>query len=153
YSEGFRAPSFDELFFPGFGNPDLQPEISSEYDGGFTTTFGRWGSFTSTYFSRRVHNLIVTVPDKTAQFGVAPGNAGRVDTQGVEIVPMVTPLEGLSFGGYVTILDETHANASGSTATPTRVPKYSAASVLQYQHPLGFLPRDKFTANVRYIFV
>ena len=42
--------------------PNLAPEISSEYDGGFTTTFGEWGSFTSTYFSRRVHNLIVTVP-------------------------------------------------------------------------------------------
>lgn len=153
YAEGFRAPSFDELFFPGFGNPDLQPEISSEYDGGFTTTFGRWGTFTSTYFSRRVHDLIVTVPDKSAEFGSEPGNAGRVDTQGVEIVPMVTPLAGLSFGGYVTILDETHANASGATAEPLRVPKYSAAALLQYQHWLGFLPHDRITANMRYTFV
>ena len=65
YSEGFRAPSFDELYFPFFGNPNLAPEISSEYDGGFTTTFGEWGSLTSTYFARRVHNLIVTVPVPT----------------------------------------------------------------------------------------
>ncbi|HWN58981.1 MAG TPA: TonB-dependent receptor, partial [Methylomirabilota bacterium] len=61
YTEGFRAPSFNELFFPGFGNPNLKPEISSEYDGGFTTTFGERASFTATYFSRRVKNLIVTV--------------------------------------------------------------------------------------------
>ncbi len=76
YSEGFRAPSFDELFFPFFGNPNLAPEISSEYDGGFTTTFGDWGSFTSTYFSRRVHNLIVTVPvpvSPTNPFGSQAG--------------------------------------------------------------------------------
>ncbi len=30
YTEGFRAPSFDELYFPDFGNPNLKPEISSE---------------------------------------------------------------------------------------------------------------------------
>jgi len=48
--EGFRAPAFDELFFPGFGNPNLQPEISSEYDGGFTTNYGERASLTATYF-------------------------------------------------------------------------------------------------------
>ncbi len=121
YSEGFRAPSFDELDFPGFGNPNLQPEISSEYDGGFTTTFGECASFTTTYFSRRVHNLIVTVPCKfgpACEFGALPGNAGNVDTQGVEIVPSVTIAKGLTFSGNVTVLDETHKDAAGSTARP-----------------------------------
>jgi len=62
YSEGFRAPSFNDLFFPNFGDPNLQAEVSSEYDGGFTTNFGERASLTATYFSRRVKNLIVTVP-------------------------------------------------------------------------------------------
>ena len=62
YSEGFRAPSFNELYFPGFGNPNLSPEISSEWDGGITKTFGESAVVTANYFSRRVHNLIVTVP-------------------------------------------------------------------------------------------
>ena len=53
-ARAFARPSFDELFFPNFGNPNLKPEISSEYDGGFTTTFGERASFTATYFSRRV---------------------------------------------------------------------------------------------------
>src|SRR5579863_8146371 len=68
YTEGFRAPAFDELYFPNFGNPKLQPEVSSEWDGGFTTNFGERASFTATYFSRGVKNLIVTVPCK-----VGPG--------------------------------------------------------------------------------
>ena len=79
YSEGFRAPSFNELFFPGFGNPNLKPEISSEYDGGFTTNFGERASITATYFSRRVKNLIVTVPCKvgpTCEFGSRSGQRG-----------------------------------------------------------------------------
>ena len=153
YSEGFRAPSFDELYFPNFGNPDLQPEISSEYDGGFTTTFGEWGSFTSTYFSRRIHNLVVTVPCPTCLFGSQAGNAGRVDTQGVEIVPSITPIKGLTLSGYVTILDETHANSGGSTARPLRVPKYTASSLVQYVHSGNFLPDDRITASVNYTFV
>ncbi|HYL57261.1 MAG TPA: TonB-dependent receptor [Candidatus Acidoferrales bacterium] len=156
YSEGFRAPSFDELFFPGFGNPSLQPEVSSEYDGGFTTNFGARASFTATYFSRRVKNLIVTVPcpfGPGCQFGSQAGNAGRVDTQGVEIVPSVTPLTGLTMSGYVTILDETHTDVAGSTARPLRVPKYSASSLVQYVRGGNFLPHDRITASMNYIFV
>ncbi len=133
YSEGFRAPSFDELYFPGFGNPNLKPEISSEYDGGFTTNFGELATLTATYFSRRVHDLIVTVPCTVGPgcpFGSMAGNAGRVDTQGVEIVPSITLYKGLNLSGSVTYLDETHVSASG--ATPTRVPKWSAQSLLQY---------------------
>ncbi|MBV8774872.1 MAG: TonB-dependent receptor, partial [Deltaproteobacteria bacterium] len=83
YAEGFRAPSFDELFFPGFGNPHLGPEISSEYDGGLTRRFGEIASLTTTYFSRRVHHLIVTVPCQVGpgcEFGATAGNTGRVDT-------------------------------------------------------------------------
>jgi vitamin B12 transporter len=152
YTEGFRAPSFDELFFPGFGNPNLKPEISSEYDGGFTTNFGERASFTATYFSRRVRNLIVTVAAPPPNFVVA-GNAARVDTQGVEIVPTLTLIKGLTFSGNVTILDETHADAPKSTAQPLRVAKHSASALLQYVRSGNFLPHDKITADVSYIFV
>ncbi len=155
YSEGFRAPSFDELFFPDFGNPDLKPEISSEYDGGVTTNFGELASITATYFSRRVHDLIVTVPCTVGpgcEFGVLPGNAGRVDVQGVEIVPRITPLPGLTFSGSVTILDETHASVS-SGAQPLRVPKHSAQALLQYMRGNVLRPHDKITTSLAYTFV
>ncbi len=153
YSEGFRAPSFNDLFFPDFGNPNLQPEVSSEYDGGFTTNFGERASFTATYFSRRVKNLIVAVPCPSCFFGSQAGNAGRVDTQGVEIVPSVTIVKGLTLGGSVTILDETHKDAVGSTARPLRVAKHTASALLQYQRGENFLPHDRIMANVNYIFV
>lgn len=32
YSEGFRAPTFNDLYYPGFGNPDLKPERSKSYE-------------------------------------------------------------------------------------------------------------------------
>ena len=156
YSEGFRAPSFNDLFFPHFGNPDLKPEISSEYDGGFTKTFGERAEFTANYFSRRVHSLIVAVPcafnATTCPFGAIAGNAGRVDTQGVELIPAVHPMRGLTFSGSVTILDETHVSLSPTTR-PTRVPKYSAAGLAEYTHAEVFRPSDHFTTTLAYTFV
>jgi vitamin B12 transporter len=163
YTEGFRAPSFDELFFPGFGNPDLKPEISSEWDGGFTTNFGERASLTATYFSRRVKNLIVTVPCKVGPacpFGSEAGNASRVDVQGVEVVPSLTIAKGLTLSGNVTVLDETHVDAPLPFATafltpprPLRVAKHTASALLEYVRSANFLPHDKITANVNYIFI
>jgi len=34
YSHGFRAPSFNELYFPAFGNPNLQPEEATQAEVG-----------------------------------------------------------------------------------------------------------------------
>jgi vitamin B12 transporter len=34
WGSAFRAPSFDELYFPGFGNPALKPETSESYEAG-----------------------------------------------------------------------------------------------------------------------
>jgi vitamin B12 transporter len=156
YSEGFRAPAFNELYYPDYGNPRLKPEISSEYDGGFTTNFGERASLTATYFSRRVKNLIVTVPcpsGPSCLFGSEAGNAARVDVQGVEIVPSLTLVKGLTLSGNVTVLDETHTDAAGSTAAPLRVAKHTASALLQYVRSANFLPHDRITASVNYIFV
>jgi vitamin B12 transporter len=156
YSEGFRAPSFNELYFPGFGNPQLAPELSSEWDGGITKTFGERAEFTANYFSRRVHNLIVAVPCTfnavSCPFGGLAGNAGRVDTQGIEVIPSVHPMRGLTLSGSFTYLDETHVSVTPTTR-PTRVPKFSAASLVEYTHGQVFRSNDRITATLAYTFV
>lgn len=152
YAEGFRAPSFNELFFPDFGNPNLNPEISSEYDGGITKTFGEAASFTATYFSRRVHNLIVAEPCTAFPGCVEAANAGRVDTQGVELVPAVQLMRDLAFSGNLTVLDETHVSSSPEIR-PVRVPKYSAFALLTYAHKALWSPDDAVSANLAYYFV
>jgi vitamin B12 transporter len=155
YAEGFRAPSFDELYFPGYGNPNLAPELSSEYDGGFTEQFSEWGSFTATYFSRRVHNLIVPVPcpfSPTCPYGAMAGNAGRVDVQGVEIVPSIGPFYGVTLSGNFTTIDETHVSSS-PTIRPLRVPRHSAFGLLQYVGNGLLRPDDKTIVSFAYYFV
>ena len=34
WGTAFRAPTFDELYFPGFGNPELRPETSRSFEAG-----------------------------------------------------------------------------------------------------------------------
>jgi vitamin B12 transporter len=152
YSEGFRAPSFNELFFPDFGNPKLNPEISSEYDGGITKTFGETASVTATYFSRRVHSLIVAEPCTAFPGCVEAANAGRVDTQGVELVPAVQLMRGLAFSGNLTVIDETHVSSSPEIR-PLRVPKYAAFALLTYAHKALLSSDDAVSANLAYYFV
>jgi outer membrane receptor protein involved in Fe transport len=80
------------------------------------------------------------------------GNVGRVDTQGVELIPSVRPLRGLTLSGNVTILDETHLSAS-PTIRPTRVPKYSAAGLVEYTRGEIIRGSDRFTTTLAYTFV
>ena len=156
YSEGFRAPSFNDLYFPGFGNQNLNPEISSEYDGGITKTFGETVEISANYFSRRVHSLIVAVPctfnAQTCPFGARSGNTGRVDTQGIELIPSVHPIRGLTLSSSMTYLDETHVSNSPTTR-PTRVPKYSAEGLIEYTRAEVFRPDDRIVTTLAYTFV
>jgi vitamin B12 transporter len=38
----FRAPTFNDLYFPGFGNPDVRPESSRSFELGIGGQPGRW---------------------------------------------------------------------------------------------------------------
>lgn len=38
----FKAPSFNDLYFPDFGNPDLEPEEASSYETGIEGRYTSW---------------------------------------------------------------------------------------------------------------
>ena len=38
----FKAPTFNDLYYPGFGNPDLQPEEATSYELGIEGRYTRW---------------------------------------------------------------------------------------------------------------
>jgi len=78
YGEAFRAPSLGELFFPGSGNPNLQPETSRSTEVGLERQGGGW-RFAVTGFENRQKNLI--------EFDFATFtdvNVGRAKSRGIE---------------------------------------------------------------------
>lgn len=60
YGTAFKAPTFNQLYFPNFGDPNLKPEEAESYEWGLRgkTTGGYWDVRT---FQTNVDNLIATV--------------------------------------------------------------------------------------------
>jgi vitamin B12 transporter len=78
YGESFRAPSLGDLFFPFFGNPELQPERAKTYELGVEREAGGW-RFAVTGFASRQRNLIDFDPATFVSV-----NVGRARMRGVE---------------------------------------------------------------------
>ena len=86
YSTGFKAPSFNDLYYPGYNNPLLAPETSRNVEAGAYWT----GSVSGTSFEaraiayyNRVSNLIVFGCD--ANFVCVPNNVDRATLKGVTL--------------------------------------------------------------------
>jgi vitamin B12 transporter len=78
YGEAFRAPALGELYFPGSGNPNLQPEIGKSYEVGLERQAGGW-RFILTGFLNRQHNLIDFDPVTFQEV-----NISRAKSSGIE---------------------------------------------------------------------
>jgi len=96
FAEGFRAPTLNDLFFPGFGNPDLRPEESESWDAGIEQRFWQnriW--LGATYFRNTFKDLIQVVLVDPETFLFAPANVARARTQGVEVEGSIEPVDRL----------------------------------------------------------
>ena len=61
YGQGFRAPTFNDLYFPGFGNPNLRPEKSESTEFGWRVTREAFRTNFAA-FASRIADLIVFDP-------------------------------------------------------------------------------------------
>ena len=144
FAAGFRAPTFNELFFPGFGNPKLGPELSSEWDVGFEQhLWGQRVSLETVYFSRRVKGLIEGVLVSLDPFKFEAQNLGRADIQGVEVIPVLRVLPGLTLSGSFTFLD-----FSSRDGRLLRRPTQQGTVRLTYQRPVLRGTDDLLTFNM-----
>ncbi|WP_043947583.1 TonB-dependent receptor domain-containing protein [Ralstonia solanacearum] len=81
-SNAFRAPSFNELYYPFFGNPNLQPEKARSVEGGveYQSTIGL---VRVTAFETDYSNLITSVFDPVSGNFLA-ANVNRARVNGLE---------------------------------------------------------------------
>jgi vitamin B12 transporter len=93
WAKGFRAPTINDLFFPGFGNVDLQPERSESYEvGADQKLFGNRLRFGVTFFHNQFEDLIQFVFDP-GNNTFLPFNVGSAQSEGVETSLEVEPLD------------------------------------------------------------
>jgi vitamin B12 transporter len=82
YSDAFRAPTFDDLYYPLSGNPSIQPERSHSVEAALQYAAPALGIMRLTAFQTRYVNLIEY--DENAAGLFIARNVGRAKVQGIE---------------------------------------------------------------------
>ena len=151
YTEGFRAPTFNDLFFPNFGFTGLKPERSSEWDAGVDQELlGGRLHLSATYFSRVVKDEIEAVVIDPVNFKFEARNVGRVKVDGVETEVAVDVGHGLRVGGnYTYLAPQSH----GGEATVLRRPFNRMASFVDLRRPAVFGSDDALQLRTSVFFV
>ena len=127
YGTAFRAPSMNQVFRPGSGNPNLRPEQSRSFEAGAEQAI--WDNHLrlgATYFYTRFTDLI--------DFGPGPSfqsmNIDRARAEGVEVFAETRPVPELLFRGGYTF---TEAVDSDTGQPLRRRPKHLGSAAATYE--------------------
>lgn len=82
FGSAFKAPTFNQLYFPGFGNPSLKAEQSTSFETGLAGDH-EWLQWEVRGYHTNIDNLIVTVSNPTTSLFSAE-NVGKAQIDGVE---------------------------------------------------------------------
>lgn len=81
YSTSFRAPTFNDLYFPGFGNADLKPETAGSVELGIGGNYVHWFWDAAIYQTDADDLIVFTFQD--GRF--APFNVDEARIRGIEL--------------------------------------------------------------------
>jgi vitamin B12 transporter len=155
YATGFKAPTLNDLFFQGFGNPDLKPEKSQSMDLGIDQSFFQDRlQLNAGYFWNRFNNLIQFIFDPTvcpSSTGACPINVGAAKAQGWELGFKFIIMEGLHLRGqYTYTLTRAYDNPTTPLGEDKRLPRWP---VDQASVGLTYQPIEPVRLTVDYRFV
>ncbi|TAN05478.1 MAG: TonB-dependent vitamin B12 receptor [Rhodanobacteraceae bacterium] len=120
WGTAYHAPTFNDLYYPGFSNPKLRPESSRNFDVGLRGT-PEWGYWSLDVYRDDINDLIVLDTD------YVPANVGRARITGLEGV-LGTKLAGWSLRATATLLnarDDAAGDVNFGNELPRR-PRQSA---------------------------
>ncbi len=113
--KAYRAPSLYELYYPGYGNPALEPETGTSWDVGFEQDVcSNRVTFGSTYFRNRVTDYIDWVPLADYPYGQY-NQVNGIKTSGVENFVRYRPVDDLTLQLTHTYQ---HTNSMEADASP-----------------------------------
>jgi vitamin B12 transporter len=105
YGKAFKAPTFNQLYFPNFGDPSLAPEKSDNVEAGVKYT-GQNFNAGITIFENKIRNLIANAGPATAGCtfgGFCPINVGKVEILGTTIDGNWDLTDNLVLSGNLTV--------------------------------------------------
>ena len=137
-NKNYAPPTFNDLYWPMFGNPDLVPETSVKFDVGVNLNTSI-ADFRLTYFNSTVEDGIIWWVDDTGSY--RPSNVNRISSEGITAeVHHSSQIDQLSLelsAGY-TYLNSTYSSrdgsdlVSGNTVVYTPNNKFNTSLNLEY---------------------
>lgn len=143
FSKNFRIPTFNDMYWQGSGNPDLQPEVSLQ--GEWTHQLGfDWGGFSLTGYYNDIQNMLRWEPVTGSLW--KPENIGNVVAYGLEYAANFSRSWGKS-----------NFSLTGNYA-------YTVSKNKENEHQLVYVPyhkgnaslvfsRKRYTFSYRYLYV
>ncbi|WP_369601474.1 TonB-dependent receptor [Hahella sp. SMD15-11] len=116
YGSAFKAPTFNDLYFPGYGSPTLTPETSWSLEAGLKGSDARI-DWSATLYHTRIRDLIAADPSN----GWLAANLGQARISGVELTASGTVSPGFWWRGTITLQDpESQDAATKGNTLPNR---------------------------------
>jgi len=139
WGKGFRAPTFNELVYPNYGNPNLEPEKSQSFDVGLEQSFfNKRIRIGGTYFQTKFDNLIAAQLVNPETYAYQAANIQKAESNGFELEGMVQLIDGLAIMGNYTFVkaeDTTPSSTGGKFGEEKplrRRPKHSGRVIINY---------------------
>jgi len=129
----FRAPTAEELYYPGYSNPNLAPERTSVGDATLAAP-AFWGGVSLGWFTMRGSNLIVSPPPY-----YIPENVGHALIDGLTLDATTPQSHGYSANLSVTNLYSAQ-DLDTDSRLPGRGPVFAVGLGLRYNAP----PNSRF---------
>ena len=82
FGNAFKAPSFNDLYYPNYGNPNLKPEESMSFETGLVGNHD-WGQWEIRAYHTNIDNLITPTMDPIT-FNFSAENIGKAQIDGIE---------------------------------------------------------------------
>ncbi len=157
YGTGFRAPTINQLYFPDFGNPNLEPEKSKGLDVAVDQSlFHDRVLLSAGYFWTRYQNLILSVFDPVScgftLFGFCAQNIGSSRSEGIEASARVQVIRDLPWAKSLDVQFQYTRTSTDNLAAPgdLRLPKWP---LNQWSTIISYQPIEALRLNVEGRFV
>lgn len=130
YGKAFRAPTFNQLYYPNFGDPALSPEKSDNVEAAVRYTGGKFNAGV-TVFQNKIRSLLANAGPATPSCtlgGFCPINVGKVEIQGVTTEASWNIYDNLLLSGNFTV--QAPRDEATDNLTPRQGNRYGTVNLL-----------------------
>ncbi|WP_374833810.1 TonB-dependent receptor plug domain-containing protein [Paenochrobactrum pullorum] len=127
YATGFRVPTFNDLYYPSYGNPDLKPETSGSFEVGFNWQMAQQTHFDIALYQNDIEDQIIWV-------GMTPKNVEKARIRGVEAAVQHQFNDVWAFKASVDLREPLNKSGGSSGRYLINADRFKASGEISY-HP------------------